>query len=423
MKCTKCGYISFDYNQVCPRCNKKIGVDYEKFHLPSFRPDPPSLLGFLTGDTNESQVTLRVPSGVGMEDVEFDDSVILDRNDLSLDEEDLDISFEPEDSEESPLEQDELFSDSDFSLEEKEDDEIAGLAEQGEGEEESLDLGELAIEEQEEALDEPDDSKKAEEFVAEGQAYDSEESIDSSEHLRGDIDNGAGEEDEIESEIELDLDDLKLSDIGDLEIEPGMEPSDEDLEATFVDSDETPPVEEIESEGESLEISEKETEQLPNISDLMLEEEESGNGEEAKIPDESSSEDLGSIEKEREFEFGNVPLGDDEVDDESLHPEDNLSDDSENTLIIDDLDMNDSAELEKSFDLNDISIDEASMKERVGSDADEYLADSDEIDIDLDAMSLDVDEYQKGTASEDNDDIDLDLEDMDIDLDLDEPKK
>ena len=50
MKCPKCGYISFDYNQACPKCNKDVSLMQEKLNIPAFKPDPPSLLGALLGD-------------------------------------------------------------------------------------------------------------------------------------------------------------------------------------------------------------------------------------------------------------------------------------------------------------------------------------------------------------------------------------
>lgn len=56
MKCPKCGYISFDYNLSCPKCSKDISSEQEKLHIPAFRPDPPFLLGGLTGEANESQI-------------------------------------------------------------------------------------------------------------------------------------------------------------------------------------------------------------------------------------------------------------------------------------------------------------------------------------------------------------------------------
>jgi hypothetical protein len=56
MKCPKCGYISFDYNLSCPKCSKDISSEQEKLHISAFRPDPPFLLGALTGEANESQI-------------------------------------------------------------------------------------------------------------------------------------------------------------------------------------------------------------------------------------------------------------------------------------------------------------------------------------------------------------------------------
>jgi hypothetical protein len=58
MKCPKCGYMSFDFNQICPKCNKDISVLRDKMSLPSFRPAPPSLLGALTGEASDSNIGL-----------------------------------------------------------------------------------------------------------------------------------------------------------------------------------------------------------------------------------------------------------------------------------------------------------------------------------------------------------------------------
>lgn len=59
MKCPKCGYISFDYNQICPKCDKDIGEEQKKLNLPAFKPEPPFLLGALTGAASESQIGLQ----------------------------------------------------------------------------------------------------------------------------------------------------------------------------------------------------------------------------------------------------------------------------------------------------------------------------------------------------------------------------
>jgi len=55
MKCPKCSYISFDYNEICPKCNKDISTEREKMNLPTFRPNPPFLLGSLVGASKGSE--------------------------------------------------------------------------------------------------------------------------------------------------------------------------------------------------------------------------------------------------------------------------------------------------------------------------------------------------------------------------------
>jgi len=65
MKCPKCGYISFDYNQVCPKCSKDITAEQARLNLPSFRPDTPQLLEMFIGEGDES--------GAGLDTGEFSD--------------------------------------------------------------------------------------------------------------------------------------------------------------------------------------------------------------------------------------------------------------------------------------------------------------------------------------------------------------
>ena len=89
MKCPKCGYISFDYNLSCPKCNKDISTEQEKLHIPAFRPDAPSLLGSLIGEANESQANL-IPTGsqVTLEeepDITFDEASPIDSSELNMD--------------------------------------------------------------------------------------------------------------------------------------------------------------------------------------------------------------------------------------------------------------------------------------------------------------------------------------------------
>jgi hypothetical protein len=67
MKCSKCGYISFDYNQSCPKCDKDVSGERAKLNLPDYRSDPPFLLGALTGEVNESEVEIQMDYSAGME--------------------------------------------------------------------------------------------------------------------------------------------------------------------------------------------------------------------------------------------------------------------------------------------------------------------------------------------------------------------
>jgi hypothetical protein len=60
MKCPKCGYISFDYNEVCPKCNKNIAALRDKMSLPSYKAAPLSMLKALTGEAGDSDPDISV---------------------------------------------------------------------------------------------------------------------------------------------------------------------------------------------------------------------------------------------------------------------------------------------------------------------------------------------------------------------------
>ena len=86
MKCPKCGYISFDFNQVCPKCSKDIGSEQAKLNLPSFRPEVPALLGALIGEADDSGtgVDMGASAGRSTGEVSFDDSGAMDSGELSF---------------------------------------------------------------------------------------------------------------------------------------------------------------------------------------------------------------------------------------------------------------------------------------------------------------------------------------------------
>ncbi|MBW2022775.1 MAG: hypothetical protein JRI39_05550 [Deltaproteobacteria bacterium] len=56
MRCPKCGYVSFDHNESCPKCNRDLSSERERLNLITFSPDPPYLLADLLGDVNESGI-------------------------------------------------------------------------------------------------------------------------------------------------------------------------------------------------------------------------------------------------------------------------------------------------------------------------------------------------------------------------------
>ena len=73
MKCPKCRYISFDYNEVCPKCNKDLASERKKMNLPGYKLNPLFFLGSLTGDLSDSRFGIEVGALTGKEDIEMKD--------------------------------------------------------------------------------------------------------------------------------------------------------------------------------------------------------------------------------------------------------------------------------------------------------------------------------------------------------------
>jgi hypothetical protein len=248
MKCPKCGYISFDYNLSCPKCNKDISSEQEKLHIPAFRPDPPFLLGALTGEANESQIgpTPTSPQ-ISLEkeaDISLDDSSPLDSGEVVAD-----------DSSELNLDSGELSLDDTSSLSMDTGEVQAQVAkglqrpktEKGKlGTDEfklepEADLGDLDLGEEGEEELSLDSEEKGEEASPAEEAADSE--MDITLDLEEDEPSGSepnedllapvgaeasapelepldleAEETQGKEEIELSLDDLKINDTGELEL-------------------------------------------------------------------------------------------------------------------------------------------------------------------------------------------------------------
>lgn len=54
MKCHNCNFISFDYNEACPKCNKSISDERDILGFQAYKSTPPALLQGLTGKTGVS---------------------------------------------------------------------------------------------------------------------------------------------------------------------------------------------------------------------------------------------------------------------------------------------------------------------------------------------------------------------------------
>ena len=65
MKCPKCNYTSFDYNQVCPKCGKDNTDEQTRLKLSPLKPNPPFFLASLVGMGDSEN--LEIPDhGAGM---------------------------------------------------------------------------------------------------------------------------------------------------------------------------------------------------------------------------------------------------------------------------------------------------------------------------------------------------------------------
>ena len=88
MKCPKCNYTSFDYNQVCPKCGNDNAEEQTRLRLSPNKPNPPFFLASLVGMTDSED--LKIPDHrAGMGTTEGDSGGI-DAQDLLIAFDDLD---------------------------------------------------------------------------------------------------------------------------------------------------------------------------------------------------------------------------------------------------------------------------------------------------------------------------------------------
>jgi hypothetical protein len=119
MKCPKCKFITFDYFDTCPRCGKDMTAEKTRLNIFSIKPNPPFMLGSLTGDMSDSafgiealEQTKGEPESIEMKAEEiYDDGseldITIDEKPVSEPDKDLeldidDIGMSPESKEVEP---------------------------------------------------------------------------------------------------------------------------------------------------------------------------------------------------------------------------------------------------------------------------------------------------------------------------------
>lgn len=477
MKCPKCGYISFDYNQVCPKCNKGITDEQAKMNLPSFRPDPPSLLGILIGEGGESNRGFQVDNASAMDtsdmDLSFDDSeAIMGPDEVEMGEsQDLDINLEPDDSGEFELPADEGDESVDVvpDLELGEEDEGLSLdmdeisfddsgddtesSEADDGMEIGLELGDISLDESE--PDEEDESINLEELSLDdsGPVDDGvgEETIPEMEEAAVEVDSISMEEvgeetpGEDRSEIELGLDDLKVNETGELEISSFEGPETEigeGLELGDVSIDESEEV----NEDASLDLGDLEMDEIP-----------SEDTEATELVEDLDLGEGGGMDSEEGLELGDVTIDESVAAEEAsldlgdLEMDETPSEDTEATQSLEDFDLGDidAEEAEESLDLEDFSLDESisgsddlsdleglalgeddsegDEKTKVYDESPSMEADDLENLVANDSISDDSSEQDESSQDDNKEKVEvmedgmtIDLDNLDLDLDFDD---
>jgi hypothetical protein len=96
MKCPKCNYTSFDYNQVCPKCGNDNAEEQTRLKLSPNKPNPPFFLASLVGMTNSEN--LKIPGRVAGMGASESASGGMDAQDLLIALDDLDADDAKPDS-------------------------------------------------------------------------------------------------------------------------------------------------------------------------------------------------------------------------------------------------------------------------------------------------------------------------------------
>ncbi len=421
MRCPKCGYISFDHNQICPKCNKDISDEQAKLNLPTYKSNPPALLGMLVGAGDESNVGFTLDSdaalrssgmgldfeeassmmesnsiGFGEDDQDLEISLTDDTGEFELPEVDLD--GQPGDMSDaySGAEDEELSLDMDEVSFEDSDDTADDLA---------LDLGEVSMEEDgvADSLDgiSPDDS-----LVLDGVSPD--ESAEETMELGAIPGEEVSLEDEGKSTIELNVSDLKINETGELEINsipdeiysPSSLPEEDEVDID-IDSEEGL---ELEAVSEEQTDDKNETGSL-ELSDISID------GSDDFAVDEMGGSDTAELQaqsgEDDSLDLGDLALGEsEESGDEGISETIDMGAVSadEEDFDLGDLAFEDDSEEGESFDLSDLNLDNKETgelrlsdfevneaKEEPPAGSEETVAFDDSLTIDLENLDLDLD--------------------------------
>ncbi|MBC8466679.1 MAG: hypothetical protein H8D55_02455 [Deltaproteobacteria bacterium] len=115
MKCPKCSFISFDYNDACPRCNKDLTNERDLMGLPSYKPKPLSMLAPLNAYTTDIPGGMARNTEVPLAEESMDavpEELLISLDELS-DDEPLPIQIETDPTQAEPEQKvdDEIFLD------------------------------------------------------------------------------------------------------------------------------------------------------------------------------------------------------------------------------------------------------------------------------------------------------------------------
>lgn len=424
MRCPKCGYISFDYNKFCPKCNKDISEEQAKLNLHSYRPNPPSLLGMLVGEGDESS------SGFTM-----DSAAALQKAGAAIDEKSPAI-----------MENDMVFGDDDQELE-------ISLSDDTE-----LELPEISMDDQPSEMDNlelGDDEVLSLEADEESVAPAADKAADKGDDLSLDLGDLSMKGEKGYSTIELNVSDLKINDTGELEIDTlshealAARNSDSQIldvnrtsqldlsDLTFDDDISTGLDTEVTS-GEVKTVAPDDTGREGSLdlgdlvlddSDIITDKENEGLDLDSLTFEETDDSESSSAAMAETLNIsalsdngtGSLDLGDLAIPEDDIAPQqqDDGIDLSDLSFDEDDLNSTGSKIVAGAMDLDNLETGELKLDSIDMEEAEDKIETSATLD---DSQAFDLGSLEKSNLNDSMTDLTLDLENLDLDLDLDAPE-